>query len=153
MDDDELALAVGRIVVTAAWVDEVCADLAVEFQRERGSVRRKYTAGASGRQLAGELRDSGAEAWAEEYRALFERRNAVVHGRWYQDGEDGQLQSHRSLLRATWAGAADVTRWDEASLVRLAADLEDFFVRARSELFNKTGISTWLDRRRPPSNN
>ncbi len=37
---DLLALELGRIVMRAVWVDEVCADLAVEYQRAAGTVDR-----------------------------------------------------------------------------------------------------------------
>ena len=32
-----------------------------------------------------QMRLAGAGQWADEYTALYERRNAVVHGRWYPD--------------------------------------------------------------------
>lgn len=37
---DVLALELGQIVVRAVWVDEICADLAAEYQRAVGEVDR-----------------------------------------------------------------------------------------------------------------
>lgn len=136
----DLETELGRILVRAVWVDEVCADLAVELQRQTGSVDRSAVTGQSGTRLADALRKAGGDAWAREYAALYERRNGVVHGRWapYQ----GDLLQVRAERGGTHAGAFTVTRWDPSHLERLAEDLAGFFDRARSELFRLAGIDT-----------
>jgi hypothetical protein len=64
---DVLALELGRIVVRAVWVDEICADLAAEYQRAVGEVDRSKLSGESGTRLADALRKAGAAQWADEY--------------------------------------------------------------------------------------
>lgn len=135
---DVLALELGRIVVRAVWVDEICADLAAEYQRAVGEVDRSRLSGESGTRLADALRKAGAAQWADEYLALHSRRNDVVHGLWSAD------TNHRQMVRTSrggsYAGAFTVRTWDGDWLKRLAHDLEDFFERARAELFARVGM-------------
>ncbi len=144
---DVLALEVGRIVVRAVWVDEVCADLAVEFQRTAGAVDRAAVNGESGEQLAAALRRAGAETWASEYAALYRRRNDVVHGRWSAGTDHRQVV--RPIRGGAHAGAFTVTTWDRDFLQQLAHDLDDLFDRARRELFTRRGIPQLLTPDRP----
>lgn len=144
---DALALDLGRIVIRAVWVDEVCADLAVEYQRAAGQVDRAKVTGESGKPLGAALRAAGAVEWAEEYDALYLRRNDVIHGLWSADVH------HRQMVRPTRggnnAGAFMVKTWDAGWLELLARDLDDFFDRARVELFSRRGILDWLTPARP----
>ncbi|WP_291756933.1 hypothetical protein [Cellulomonas sp. 73-92] len=144
---DVLALEIGRIVVRAVWVDEVCADLAVEFQRAIGAVDRTAVTGQSGATLATALRRAGAATWASEYAALYRRRNEVIHGRWSADADHRQVV--RPVQGGAHAGAFAVTTWDRDFLQQLARDLDDLFVRARLELFTRRDIVHWLTPDRP----
>lgn len=139
---DLLALEIGRIVIRAVWVDEVCADLAVEYQRAAGKVDRTKVAGESGKPLAVALRQAGADSLADDYMVLYLRRNEVVHGRWSADMNRRQVV--RSLRHGSHAGAFTVNTWDDRWLERLARDLEDLFERARAELFRRSGIAERL---------
>ncbi|OJV22871.1 MAG: hypothetical protein BGO26_00025 [Actinobacteria bacterium 69-20] len=142
-----LALELGRIVVRAVWVDEVCAALAVEYQRASGPVDRTKVTGESGQPLGRALREAGAAAWADEYDALYLRRNDVVHGLWSADAD------HRQMVRPTrggaFAGAFTVRTWDANWLELLARDLDNFFDRARAEWFRRLGIPDRLTHGRP----
>lgn len=146
---DGLALELGRVVLWAVWVDEVCADLAIEYQRSAGQVDRSTVMGESGRRLAAALRQAGAGHWADEYEALYVRRNDVVHGLWAA-GTD-----HRTVIRPTrggaYAGAFKVNNWDSDWLARVARDLEDFFGRARSQLLALAGRAERPDQIDPPN--
>jgi hypothetical protein len=144
---DVLALELGRIVMWAVWTDEVCADLAVEYQRAAGTVDRSKVMGESGNRLAVALRQAGADAWADEYLALYSRRNDVVHGLWSADA------NHRNVVRpvrgGAHAGAFTVSSWDASWLDQLARDLERFFGRARAQLFALAGIADQPDQGGP----
>lgn len=140
---DLLALELGRIVMRAVWVDEVCADLAVEYQRAAGTVDRTKLTGESGKPLAAALRRAGADSLADDYMALYRRRNDAVHGRWSADANHRQVV--RSLRGGAYAGAFTVDIWDGQLLEQLACDLEGLFERARAELFARSGIAERLD--------
>lgn len=144
---DQLAQELGRIVVRAVWVDEVCADLAVEFQRASGAVDRTKVTGESGRPLGSALREAGAAVWADEYDELYMRRNDVIHGRW--TAGPGYRQVVRPVRRGGYAGAFTVKSWDASWLDQLARDLDNFFERARTALFERRGIPMWLAAGRP----
>ena len=141
MDGEQIALAVGRIVMRAAWVDEACADLAVESQRARGEIHRELVGGSSGKPLAEQMRLAGAGQWADEYMALYERRNAVVHGRWYTDPQrTGGLQTYRTQRRKPWIAPAATTNWSAESLDAFVSDLEAFYQRVVDEVMDLAGI-------------
>lgn len=141
---DLLALELGRILMRAVWVDEVCADLAVEYQRAAGKVDRTKVTGESGKPLAAALRQAGAASLADDYMALYLRRNDVVHGRWSAGATHRQVV--RSIRGGAYAGAFTVNTWDGHWLEQLACDLEDLFERARAELLARSGIA---ERRAP----
>jgi hypothetical protein len=140
MVDDELATAVGRVVMQAAWVDEALSDLAFEFQRGPG-VDRSGVTGVSGKQLVDQLRVAGAAAWADEYSALNEKRNSVVHGRWSEAIRPGYMLSVKTLRKTPGIGLLDATTWGPGELEGFHAVLQDFCQRIVKELFDKLGIT------------
>jgi len=143
MVDDELATAVGRVVIQAAWVDEALSDLAFEFQRGPG-VDRSGVAGASGKQLVDQLRGAGAAGWADEYSALNAKRNSVVHGRWLEAIRPGHMLSVKTRRKTPGIEPPDATTWGPGEFEGLHADLQDFYRRIVNEFFDKLGISERL---------
>ncbi len=139
MDTDRLALAIGRVVVRAVWVDEVSAELVAHYQQRTGGDRSDTARGLSGRQLTAALKKVGADDRAREYGSLYERRNAIVHGRWYlRDGET--IVSVRTPPKAQNAGIVVTAEWTPAMLAALADELDAYFESTRAELLAGTGL-------------
>lgn len=124
---DELATAVGHVVLRCSELDYwTCHLIATVLGDDDASWRRYW--GKSGEQLADGLRAAAQRnprvgVAVDPFRSVSQRRNQVVHGLWFADGERyGVYESVRSIIRTD--GETRVRDFTLGDLRSLSTDIQ-----------------------------